>query len=176
MLQQLKYFIQDLKRITNKSLLRIVTLPFLRQVWGIGLYRIDRGFYLLIGKHYNIVRLIFMPIYNFIQALANIEIHYKADIKGGFMILHPAVGVVISRYSIIGNNFTMTGGNVIGAKPGCQHNEIIIGNFCSMGANATLIGPLKISNNIVIGASACVVNDCLVDDSILVGIPAKRIN
>lgn len=30
------------------------------------------------------------------------DIHYKADIKGGLLVLHPSVGCVISGQSIIG--------------------------------------------------------------------------
>ena len=107
---------------------------------------------------------------------SNLEIHYKANIKGGILVLHPSVGVVISGQAIIGKNLTLTGGNIIGVKRKTEKGEFLIGDNCTFGANATLIGPVILSNNISIGASACVVQNCLADNSVLVGVPAKRIN
>ena len=89
------------------------------------------------------------------------------------MVLHPSVGAVVSGLSVVGRNLTLTGGNVIGAKPHTKRGEIIIGDNCSMGANAVVIGPVKLGNNINIGASACVVKDCLSDGVSLMGVPAK---
>lgn len=175
MSQQFKYFIADIRRTTKKSFLKILIMPFFRFFWGVALYRLDRGLFLLIGKHYNKVRIIFVPLFNLIQAISNLEIHYKAEIKGGFLVLHPSVGVVVSGHSVIGSNFTMVGGNIIGGKPGCKSGDIVIGNFCTMGANATVIGPVKIGNHINIGASACVIKDCLEDNVTLVGVPAKKL-
>jgi serine O-acetyltransferase len=43
---------------------------------------------------------------------------------------------------------------------------------CYLGANATIIGPLVLGNNISIGASACVVKSYLEDNIILIGVPA----
>lgn len=104
---------------------------------------------------------------------SNLDIHYKADIKGGLLILHPAVGVVISGQAVIGENLTLTGGNIIGAKKNCEAGSFKIGDNCSFGANATLIGPLIIGNNIQIGASACVVKSFKQDNLMLVGVPAE---
>jgi len=42
-----------------------------------------------------------------------------------------------------------------------------------MGANAVIIGPVTLGNKINIGASACVVKDCLTDGVSLMGVPAK---
>ena len=92
---------------------------------------------------------------------SNLDIHYKADIKGGLLVLHPSVGIVISGQAKIGKNLTLTGGNVIGAKRKTKKGEFEIGDNCNFGANATLIGPVVIANNISIGASACVIKNCL---------------
>ena len=91
------------------------------------------------------------------------------------LILHPSVGCVISGQSIIGENLTLTGGNIIGLKKIKGKEEFRIGNNCSLGANATIIGPLILGNNIKIGASACVVRSCVNDNSTLVGVPAYEI-
>jgi serine O-acetyltransferase len=174
MFTQLNYFKKDLTRMLGKYKIRILHIWLSRVFWGIFLYRLERSFYLLLGKNYGLFRVPFIPILNIIQWYSNLEIHYKADIKGGLLVLHPSVGVVISGLSIIGENFTLVGGNVVGAKAGCKRGEFVIGDNCTVGANATIIGPVKIGNNIEIGASACVVKDFLNDYVVLKGVPAKE--
>ncbi|MFZ6013939.1 MAG: hypothetical protein ACOYXT_26605 [Bacteroidota bacterium] len=114
-----------------------------------------------------------MPIFNLIQSYSNLDLHYKADIKGGLLVLHPSLGVVVSGLSDIGHNMTLTGGNTIGARPGCGYGEIKIGNHCTLGANAVILGPIRLGNKINVGALACVVKDCETDHATLIGVPAK---
>ena len=176
MIQQIKYFGQDLKRMLGKYKIRILHIWLSRVFWGIFLYRFERALYLLIGKPYELIRVLFIPIFNLIQAYSNIELNYKSDIKGGLLVLHPSTGIVISGLSVIGKNLTLTGGNIIGARPGCKYGEIKIGDNCSLGANAVILGPIELKNGINIGASACVIKDCLIDNSTLIGVPARQNN
>lgn len=176
MKQQFVYFALDLKRIVGKYKIRILHIWLSRVFWGILIYRMERGLFLTIGKPYKGLRMLFIPFLNLLQSYTNIDLNYEADIKGGLYILHPSVGVVVSGFSVIGCNLTLTGGNIIGAKKGCQYGDISIGDNCTLGANAVIIGPVKLGNNITVGASACVVKDCLIENSILAGVPAKRIN
>jgi serine acetyltransferase len=104
-----------------------------------------------------------------------LEIHYKADIKGGLLVLHASVGCVVSGLAIIGENLTLTGGNIIGGRAGCRRGDLVIGDNCSLGANAVILGPLKLGNHIEIAASALVVNNCLDDNCMMLGVPAKAI-
>lgn len=173
MLQQWKYFREDVQRIIGKRKLRILFIWMSRSFVAVFFYRLERSWYLLLGRFYEILRIPFIPILYLIQSYTNIDIHYKANIKGGISILHPAVGVVISGKSVIGSNITLVGGNIIGINKPTNHNDFVIGNNCSLGANATIIGPLKLGNNIKIGASACVTKDCKEDNVVLVGVPAK---
>ena len=176
MRQQFIYFGEDLKRILGKYKIRIIHILLSRVFWGILLYRIERGLFLLIGKPYQIIRVIFLPILNLLQAYSNIEIHYKADIKGGLLVLHASTGIVVSGLSVIGKNLTLIGGNIIGAKSGCTYGGINIGDNCTVGANAVILGPVQLSNGIKIGACACVVKNCLIDNATLIGVPAKVID
>ena len=173
MRQQIRYFGQDVRRMLGKHKIRVLHVWLSRVFWGIFLYRLERGLYLLIGKPYEIIRVIFIPIFNLIQAYSNLELHYKSDIQGGFLVLHPSVGIVVSGLSVVGKNMTLTGGNIIGARPGCKWGDIRIGDNCSMGANAVILGPIILGNGINIAASACVVKDCLFDNSTLMGVPAR---
>jgi len=173
---QLRCFIEDIKRMLGKHKIRILHIWLSRAFWGVLTYRIERSLYLVLPGVYSLIRVPLIPIFNLIQVYSNLDIHYKANIKGGILVLHPSVGVVISGQAIIGENLTLTGGNVIGVKRKTEKGEFLIGDNCTFGANATLIGPVIIGNNITIGASACVIHNCLTDNSILAGVPAKRIN
>lgn len=176
MIKQIKYFGQDLKRLLGKYKIRILHIWLSRIFWGLFLYRFERGLFLLIGKPYSIIRVLFIPFFNLIQAYSNMDINYKADIKGGLLVLHPSVGVVISGLSVIGENLTLTGGNVIGGRAGTKEKGIIMGDRCHLGANAVVLGPIVLGNRINIGASACVINSCEIDNTILVGVPAKSLS
>lgn len=176
MKQQFLYFVQDLSRMLGKRKIRIVYIWLSRSFVGVFLYRVERGLYLTLGKSYEIIRILFMPIRALIQAYSNIDIHYKADIKGGILVLHPSVGIVISSVSIIGSNLTLTGGNIIGVNKKCNRGDLVIGDNCILGANAVILGPLKLADRIKVGALACVTKDCLESRVKLVGIPAKIIN
>jgi len=174
-MNQFKFFIKDLKRMLGKHKIRILHIWISRSFWGVLLYRIERSLFLVFGKTYGIIRVPVIPIFNLIQAYSNIDIHYKADIKGGLLILHPSIGCVISGQCVIGHNLTLTGGNIIGVKGRSPLGSFVIGNDCNFGANATLIGPLMLGNGINIGASACVTKSFIIENSKLVGVPAKEI-
>lgn len=173
MRQQCSYFFQDVKRMLGRRKIRFLYIWLSRSFWGLLLYRMERGLLNSFGKPYEIIRIVFLPLINLIQAYSNLDIHYKADVKGGLSILHPSMGVVISGKSIIGANLTLTGGNVIGISRKCTKGEFVIGDNCSLGANAVVLGPVKMGSNIKIGALACVTKDFLESGVTLVGVPAK---
>lgn len=175
-MSQFNYFIADVKRMVGRRKLRLVYIWLGRAFWGILSYRLERSIYLLMPKMYHIFRVPLTPLINLLEAYSNIEIHYQAEIQGGLVILHPAMGVVISSEAVIGKNLTLTGGNVIGIKANYHGERFAIGDNCNFGANATLIGPLILGHHTSIGASACVVHDCVPDHCILVGVPAKPIH
>ena len=175
-MSQFSCFISDVKRMLGKHKIRIVYVWLSRSFWGILLYRLERSLFLIFGRTYSYLRVPLVPVFNLIQAYSNIDIHYKADIKKGLSILHPSVGIVISGQSVIGENLTLTGGNVIGVHRPSSKGTFVIGNQCSLGANATIIGPVILSDNITVGASACVVKSCHIPESVLIGVPAHIYN
>ncbi len=173
MKQQFLYFIQDVKRMLGKKKYRVLYIWLNRAFLGVLLYRMERGFFLTFGKPYTVLRILFLPLINMIHAITNIDIHYFSNIGGGLVILHPAIGVVISGKAIIGSNLTLTGGNVIGINKTTKMGTFVIGKNCEVGANAVILGPIMLGDNIKIGALACVTKDCLMPNSILVGVPAQ---
>lgn len=169
---QLKFFVKDVRRMLGKRKIRVLHVWLGRCFWGVFMYRFERSLYLLVGKSYGIIRVPFIPLLNLLNMYSNIDIHYKAKIEGGLIILHPSVGCVVSGQVSIGKNLTLTGGNVIGIKKSSEQ-VFVIGDNCTLGANATVIGPLQLADGIVIGASACVTKSFLDEGSVLVGVPAK---
>jgi serine acetyltransferase len=172
-LKQLKYFIEDLYQIVGKNKGRLFIVIFTRCFYGLLKYRIERSLYFIFGKAYSIIRLPFLPVFFILEIISNMDIHYKADIKGGLKILHPSQGVTISGCLIAGKNLSLVGGNVIGISRKCINNEFKMGNNIKMGANACIIGPLSIANNIEIGACACVTKTFSIENIKIAGVPAK---
>lgn len=176
MMTQMNFFLKDVSRMLGKRKLRIFYIWLSRAFVGILIYRLERSLFLIFGKFYAIFRILFIPFFNIIQAYTNIDIHYKADIKGGLLVLHPAVGCVISGKASIGENLTLTGGNIIGFNTKKNKQNFKIGDDCSLGANAVIIGPVQLNNKITIGASACVSASFLEQNIKIVGVPAKKLN
>jgi serine acetyltransferase len=138
-------------------------------------YRLDRFFYLLVGRPWAILRPVFFPLFLLLRLLsANHQIHYRANIGKGLHILHPALGVVVSGKAIIGQNLILTGGNCIGGRESLQDGDLCLGDDVSLGANAVVLGPISIGDDVVIGAGAVVI-DSAPSQVVLVGVPARVI-
>lgn len=172
-LNQLKYLIEDTNALLGKNKFRIIVLVFNRSFWGVLSYRLDRFLFGIFGNTYKYFRIILSPIFYILQIISNCDIHYKADIKGGVNIHHPALGIVISGKAEIKESLTLTGGNTIGIKSGHAKGKIKIGKNVNFGANACVIGPLVLGDNIKIAAMACVVSSFEENNKVLLGIPAK---
>ena len=64
---------------------------------------------------------------------------------------------------------------LIGNKlPKYQGNKIIIGDNCFISTGVTILGPIRIGDNVTIGAGAVLTKD-IPDNCIVAGIPAKII-
>lgn len=83
------------------------------------------------------------------------DIPSHVDIGPGFRMDHPH-GVVINSKAIIGSNFTIKSGAIIGAN---NHGVPVIGDNVLVGVHALIIGNIRIGNNVDIGAGAIIVHD-----------------
>lgn len=106
---------------------------------------------------------------------------HKVDIKPnnlgpGFRLFHLGSLVRISINAKIGSNCSILPGVVIGNRR-LEYNPdnwTIIGDNCYIGLDAKIFSPVKIGNNVIIGANSVVVKD-IPDNAIVSGIPAKII-
>lgn len=90
----------------------------------------------------------------------------------GCLIMHPGFRR-IGPSSKVGNNCTILPNVLLGKKhPG--ECTIEIGDDCYIAANVTILGPVKIGNNVTIGAGAVVLSD-VPDNAVVGGVPAKII-
>lgn len=84
--------------------------------------------------------------------------------------------IVINGNSKIGKNLRIHVCTNIGTMAGYSDLAPIIGDNCYIGPGAKIFGPIRIGNNVAIGANAVVNHSFETDNISLGGIPAKIIS
>jgi serine O-acetyltransferase len=108
--------------------------------------------------------------FKLIQIITGIELPCEVEVGRNFVIDHFG-GVIISGYAKFGDNCRIRNGVVVGLRRVKEKSAPIIGNNVDIGAGAKLLGPIRIGDNVLIGANAVVISD-VPDNSIAVGVPA----
>ena len=109
------------------------------------------------------------------HSLTGIDIHPGAEIGAYFSIDH-GTGVVVGQTAVIGNHVRLYQGVTLGMTGhhgGKRHPTI--GNGVVVGANATVLGNIKLADDVKVGAGAVVVRDVPAGATV-VGVPAHVIN
>lgn len=101
------------------------------------------------------------------------QIPAMTKIGRGFRISHFG-SVVINPAAVIGNNFNIAEGTLIGNSQGKHSGTPIIGDNVCMQANSMVVGGVKIGNDVLIAPGAFV-NFDVPDNSIVIGNPGKII-
>ena len=92
----------------------------------------------------------------------------------GLSIWH-AGNIVVNTDARIGEFCILHGGNCIGNN-GKEKSVPLIGNYVDIGFGAVIIGDVKISDECIIGANAVVNRSFEEEKSIIVGVPAHKVN
>jgi acetyltransferase-like isoleucine patch superfamily enzyme len=172
--EQIEFLFTEIDALVNKRHWRYLTIWFGGSVYVNISYRLDRMLFLLVGRTYPVIRPIFFPLFLICQLLGGRhEIHYRAQIGRGLRILHSALGTVVSGQAIIGDRLNLTGGNCIGGRPGMSLGDLVVGCEVTLGANAVILGPIRIGDRCILGAGAVAVSDAG-EGSVLLGVPAEQ--
>lgn len=89
--------------------------------------------------------------------------------KGSF-IVHPGFVGIDSRVHI-GENCTVLPMVLFDRAHPIDGTEIFVGDNCYVGTGATILGPIRIGNNVTIAAGAVVTKD-VPDNVVVAGVPA----
>lgn len=129
-------------------------------------YRIAYFFYC--NKLFFIARL----ISQLARFLTGIEIHPGAKIGKRLFIDH-GMGIVIGETTTIGNDCTIYHNVTLGGTGKDKYKRHPdLGNNVIVGCGAKILGPIKIGNNVKIGANSVVLSN-VEDNLTIVGIPRR---
>lgn len=168
----LNFFVSDVTAAFNKdpaahSLIEVLTsYPGIKAVL---LYRIAHFFWEL--------DMPFAPRYlsEVARESTGIEIHPGACIGSDFFIDHGG-GVVIGETAEMGDNVTLYQGVVLGGTTlDSVKRHPTLGDNVVVGTGAKLLGPIKIGNNVRIGANSVVIKD-IPSNSVVVGVPGRIVS
>jgi len=139
--------------------------------WVMVVYRYGRWRYrvrpAIVRKFFS---LIYHILYKFVQIITGIQLPCEVDVGCNFIIDHFG-GILISGYAKFGDNCRVRNGVVIGILRVGEKSAPIIGNNVDIGVGAKLLGPIRIGDNVLIGANAVVVRD-VPDNSVIMAVPA----
>lgn len=106
------------------------------------------------------------------KLLTGTEIYFSSEIGLGFKLIH-GVGCVIGTGCKIGRNFTVYQGVTIGDKLGRDTGKRpVIGDRVIVSAGASVLGPVTVGSETVIGANS-VVLDSVPSRCVAAGAPAQ---
>jgi serine O-acetyltransferase len=141
-------------------------------LWALIVYRFGRWRYTI---RWRWVRLPFSFLYKLIkpvsEILTGIELPCEVTLGSRFRIDHFG-GIVISGDAVFGDDCVIRNGVTVGLKHTGQRGAPTLGNRVDIGAGAKILGPIKIGDDVLIGANAVVITD-IPADSIAVGVPAR---
>jgi serine O-acetyltransferase len=139
--------------------------------WVMIVYRFGRWRY---GVRPPILRKLLSFAYKFfykmIQIVTGIEFPCEVIVGNNFTIDHFG-GIIVSGYATFGDNCRIRNGVTIGLRRIDEKAAPAIGNNVDIGAGAKLLGPIKVGDNVIIGANAVVICD-VPSNSVAVGVPA----
>lgn len=117
----------------------------------------------------------FLPkiLWKIMCVLFNSSLPASCTIGKGTVLAYGGIGIVVHARAVIGRNCVIGQNTTIGGKSG-WYEEPVIGDNVHISAGARILGPIRIGNNVIIGANAVVVKD-VPDNCIVAGIPAKII-
>jgi putative colanic acid biosynthesis acetyltransferase WcaB len=127
-------------------------------------------------KPWSLFGRVYLLAYVMVDLLLGIEIPWQVSAGRGLQIFH-GNGLVIHYQAQIGRDCILRQGTTLGSANLADQRAPVLGDRVDVGCNVCIIGPVRIGNDVVIGAGSVVVND-VPDNAVVVGNPARvvRIN
>ena len=142
--------------------------------WVLLIYRFGRWRYSIRLRPLRLpLSFIYKLLKFFSEMLLGAELPCEAVIGHRFVIEHIG-GIVVSGDARFGDDCVMRNGVTIGLRNRGVRGSPFIGDRCDIGAGAKILGPIRIGDDVAIGANAVVICD-VPSNSIAVGIPARII-
>ncbi len=143
-----------------------------RGFWALVIYRFGRWRY---GVRPRALRMPFSFAYHVLRFHAEmfygIELPCEAKIGRHFTIEHSG-SIVVSGDAVFGDGCVIRQGVTVGLRHRGKRGSPVVGDRVDIGAGAKLLGPIRIGNDVAIGANAVVLTD-VPDGCIAVGVPAR---
>jgi serine O-acetyltransferase len=160
--------IEDIKAIyRNDPAARNIEFLFYAGFWAIALHRLTHLLWNLK------IPLIPRIISQFTRFFTGVEIHPGAKIGKGFFIDH-GMGVVVGETTEIGENCVLFHNVTLGGTGKHKRKRHpTLGDNVFIGTGATILGPVNIGNNVMIGANTFIIMHDVPDDCTVVGSPGE---
>ena len=165
------YIKEDLFRYIGKDANQI--LMQLRYILFVSGFQYIYFFRKTQGACCKLTRLFYAALLKLCSYKFAIQIPAETKIGRGFRIVHWG-HIVVNPGTIIGKNFNISQGCLIGNAQGKKCGTPVIGDNVCMNANSIIIGGVKIGNNVLIAPGAFV-NFDVPDISIVIGNPGQII-
>jgi serine O-acetyltransferase len=123
----------------------------------------------------QVLRLVGMVWHKAVEITTGIDVNICATVGPGLYIGHFG-GIFISGAAVIGENCNISQGVTVGlAGRGDQRGAPVIGNRVYIAPGAKIFGPIRIGDDVAVGANAVVTKD-LPPGATAAGVPARVIN
>lgn len=105
-----------------------------------------------------------------------IRLYYTAEIGRRLQLAHAQIGIIVSRRCRIGDDCVIRQNVTIGKRRSrAPDTEVpVLGDRVEIGANAVVIGPIRIGDDVVIGANTVVREDVPEGSVVLPPVPEIR--
>ena len=103
-----------------------------------------------------------------------IELKTNTQVGDRFVMIHP-YNITVSPFAVIGKNVNILKGATVGLSYGKKPRAPVIGDSVYIGLNSTIIGGVKIGDDVMIAPNT-LVNCDIPSHSIVIGSPCKIIH
>ena len=147
----------------------------LRQgLWVMAVYRFGRWRYAIRWRWLRVpFSIVYKLLWVLVEILTGVELPCENLVGRRFRIDHFG-GIIISGDAVFGDDCVVRNGVTVGLRNSGERGSPILGNRVDIGAGAKLLGPIRIGDDVAIGANAVVLCD-VPSHSIAVGVPARVI-